>query len=371
MLSQLYQERLSRIRKAVALEPVDKVPIAPCANAFFARHKGLKLSEYVHNLERNADVALETLTELGNVDATQATVFGPYLLPTMWLSDIAVPGVELSDDDMWQVVEKRNVTEKDYDFILAHGFEAFYVPYVQKRLKHDYFEKCGPFFEYAPIAGQRFKDASIPCICDFLMITPFEFFCGGRSLEVFFLDDLLEKPDKIEKIFELTMEYTMADYRKRFEIMKPIGVWVGGWRSASEMMSPKLWDRFVWPYMKAYADLALECGAIPIFHLDSNWNRSFEYFKQMPKGKCILALDGKSDIYLAKKVLGDHMCILGDVKAELLAFGEPEDVYKKCTELIRDIGPTGFILASGCDIPSNAKYENVMAMVRAADDSRK
>ena len=37
--------------------------------------------------------------------------------------------------------------------------------------------------------------------------------------------------------------------------------------------------------------------------------------------------------------------------------------------LIRELGPHGFILQSGCDIPANAKLENVRAMVAAAIES--
>ena len=35
------------------------------------------------------------------------------------------------------------------------------------------------------------------------MITPFEYFCGGRSLETFFTEDLLEEPELVHEIFDL------------------------------------------------------------------------------------------------------------------------------------------------------------------------
>ncbi len=60
------------------------------------------------------------------------------------------------------------------------------------------------------------------------------------------------------------------------------------------------------------------------------------------------------------------MCIMGDVPASMLFLKEPEDIYAYCTRLIRQLGPQGFILQSGCDIPANAKLENVQAMVAAA-----
>jgi uroporphyrinogen-III decarboxylase len=60
------------------------------------------------------------------------------------------------------------------------------------------------------------------------------------------------------------------------------------------------------------------------------------------------------------------MCLMGDVSASMLYLEEPEDVYDYSAKLIRELGPEGFILHSGCDIPANAKLENVRAMVAAA-----
>jgi uroporphyrinogen-III decarboxylase len=57
---------------------------------------------------------------------------------------------------------------------------------------------------------------------------------------------------------------------------------------------------------------------------------------------------------------------MGDVGAPMLSFGKPEDVYEYSSTLIRDLGPQGFILHSGCDIPTDAKPANVRAMIQAA-----
>ncbi|MCP4021842.1 MAG: hypothetical protein GY729_08370 [Desulfobacteraceae bacterium] len=80
----------------------------------------------------------------------------------------------------------------------------------------------------------------------------------------------------------------------------------------------------------------------------------------------VVALDGDTNIFRAKEILDDHACIMGDVPASLLAFGVEDEVYGYCTNLINNLGPNGFILQSGCDIPANAKLENVKAMVAAA-----
>lgn len=111
----------------------------------------------------------------------------------------------------------------------------------------------------------------------------------------------------------------------------------------------------------------LDAGITPILHFDSDWTRDLARFKDFPKGKIILELDGMTNIFKAKEILGDTMCIMGDVPPALLTLGTPDEVHKYCRKLIEEIGPTGFILHPGCDIPIDAKLENVQAMVASVN----
>ena len=90
-----------------------------------------------------------------------------------------------------------------------------------------------------------------------------------------------------------------------------------------------------------------------------------KYFREFPKGSVILGLDGKTDIFKAKEIIGDHCCIMGDVSATLLSFGTPKEVEQYCERLIHEVGPKGFILSSGCDVPYNGKYECIKALYDA------
>ena len=181
-----------------------------------------------------------------------------------------------------------------------------------------------------------------------------------------FYTDLYRIPDKVEEVMEIIMEETVEPARIAMREIKPFGAWIGGWRSATGNMSPALWERFVWPYIKRLGEAMIAEGAVPIFHLDSDWNRGLEFFREFPKGTCIVSLDGCTDIYKAKEVLGGHMCIMGDVPARMLALSGPDEVYDYSAKLVKDIGQSGFILSSGCDIPANANVENVKAMIAAA-----
>lgn len=147
-----------------------------------------------------------------------------------------------------------------------------------------------------------------------------------------------------------------------------MGTWVGGWRAASSMLSPKLWDRFVWPYYLQIVEALIEADIIPIMHFDQDWTRDLVRLQELPAKKCILNLDGMTDIRKFKEIAGDRMAVMGDVPAALFSTGTPDDIQKYVRDLIRDVGPTGLILSSGCDIPVNAKFENVEAFVAAGKE---
>ena len=108
---------------------------------------------------------------------------------------------------------------------------------------------------------------------------------------------------------------------------------------------------------------------MPVLHFDSCWERELETLKELPEKKCLLMLDGTTDMRKARAVLDDRMCLMGDVPSRMMAFSKPEEVYEYVTKLIDDVGPkTGLIVSTGCDCPLNAKDENVDAIIQATVD---
>lgn len=364
----LFEERLERTMSAVALKPVDRVPFSYIGNAVNAQFVGVPLSKYCTDLDVNLETNLKGIEMVGGVDSTQNTIFLPNNLEATWFTKALIPGRDLPDNELWQMHEKEVVTEDDYDEILEGG----YGPWVEKFLKERMGDPRGVaaemgFPEKSVEALRIFEDANIPCINSRSFSPPFEAFCGGRTLMTMFMDDMMEIPEKLDKVFKAAFEFTMETLHAVCSnpATRPLGVWVGGWRGTPGMLNLEMFERYSWNYMRPIVEELVSYGVVPILHLDSNWDNGFEYFLQLPKGKAIMALDGQSDIRKAKQVVGDHMCIMGDVPASLLAMSSADKVTEYCKALIKDIGPTGFILCSGCDIPYNAKLENVQAMVRS------
>lgn len=364
-----FAARITRIRNAVEMKPVDKIPVSINGPAFVMRAQGLTLKESITDYDRAIQADIDFLDRLETADSIQTPIMEPESLAGQWLSKVSSPGFELDDDELWQVEEAEVVKYEDYEYILKHGYRAFQHEVLANRLHVD-FGRLAAFQRANPLAAARCAQAGYPVINSGGNAgTPIEPMCGGRSLVNFF-EDLMDEPELIKQVFDAIMKDTVEDLKTMLDSQPDaFGAWIGGWRAAPAMFSNEIFDEFVWPYLKELTEITIEHGKTPIFHLDACWDRAFHHFKELPPHKCILSLDGTSDIRLCRNILDDHSAIMGDVPASLLAFGSESEVYDYTTKLIDDVGPkTGLIVCSGCDIPFNAKYENVKAMVDAAAD---
>jgi uroporphyrinogen-III decarboxylase len=138
-------------------------------------------------------------------------------------------------------------------------------------------------------------------------------------------------------------------------------------RGSGAIYRLELFERFEWPYLQRYVDAFVLEGITPWLHLDTDWGLNLPYFNQLPKGKCVADLDGNTDIFKAKEILDGHMCISGDVRADILSLGQPMQIREYCQRLIDDVGKDGgFLLTTGCECPVDAKFENVKMMVDVA-----
>jgi hypothetical protein len=278
----LYSQRLNRILMAVALKKPDRTPVVLEYSGFAAYVTSTQMAEYLSSPTKNLDSMIQAFKMVGDGNAINYGSFWPYGLCYDYMSKVRVPGVDLPEDEMWQVVESELMTRDDYDLILSQGWPAYSKAFLTQRIFHEVPDEYLPPRRISPDAQKAWRQEGVPVLS------------GGE---------------------------------------------------------------------------VVDAGLIALLHLDSNWTRELECFKELPMGRCIMALDGETDIFQAKKVLGDHMCIMGDVPASMLFLDTPDNVYAYCTRLIRKLGPEGFILQSGCDIPANAKLENVQAMVAAATGS--
>ncbi|HWR45499.1 uroporphyrinogen decarboxylase family protein [Sporomusa sp.] len=363
---ELLGERTARIHTAVALGKPDRVPVVLTADAFCANHMGVKLSEFSVSPELSTQTMINSLLSLGEFDAIELTSIQAKIFSLVWLSDMKLAGRELPEGSVWQVDETGTMTTEDYDTILDKGYWPVAMDIVNNRLRDKMVMKdIKEFIDNGPKAAMAWVGKGILPFCPVIQTGPYEVLMGARTMPKF-TRDIFKMPDKVEAVMKVMQAENKELIRGQIRAIKPLTVWISGARGASEFVSHKIFDRFVWPYIKEMVEMVVEEGAIAYLHFDSNWERDLEYFRQLPRGKCIFGTDSATNIYKVKEVLGDHMCIMGDVPPALLTLGTPDEVYNYCTKLINEIGPSGYILSQGCTIPPNANPENVKAMMAAA-----
>jgi hypothetical protein len=135
-------------------------------------------------------------------------------------------------------------------------------------------------------------------------------------------------------------------------------------RSSNDFLSPKMFNELAFPSLKSLVDRLVAAGIQVVLHCDGNWDLNLEKLRELPAGNCIVEFDGPSNIFLAKEVIGDRMCIMGDVPPDMLCLASVSEVDEYCHRLIEEVGKGGgYIMASGCEVPPNARPENVRAML--------
>jgi uroporphyrinogen-III decarboxylase len=366
---ELLVERSNRIQAAISLQKTDRVPVVLGTDAFCAKHQNVRLSEFCKSPELACRTIINSLTSLGEFDGVEMMPTDPRLVCLMFLCDVLIPGRDLPEDSLWQIVETGYLTVDDYDRIINEGWAAVAQDVIANRMKDkNLMEECMPAIQFLPQAFKSWEEAGIVVFSPLFGGPAFDELSYGRSMGPFYRD-LYKHIDKIEEVIKVrTAEWKTTIVQQMKETGQK-GVFMGASRSASSFISRKFAERLLWPYLKDQVDTVVEAGGYVYLHCDSSWDRDLDLFRTLPKGRCVVSSDSSTNIYKMKEVLGDHMCLMGDVPASLLTLGTPDEVYKHCTKLVREIGPTGYILSQSCTIPQTAKPENVAAMMSAAKES--
>lgn len=361
-----------RIDAAIALQPVDRVPVIPMMDFFCARYKGVPLATFIQDGDLGRDLLEQVFEEFGGWDATMmGTTLNEFAWTLTLLAPLKVPGRELAPDEQWQFDEREVMTPEDYDFILENGWMPFWgqmFPRIRPHIPpHEIPARFQAWDEQAVRDTLKWESKGILTFTGVAISPPLEIFSLARSIKEFSLD-LYRRPEKVQAAMDRIMDDLIGAGIGGLTGIKQRTKW--GYRTGffaatrATFLSPRQFERFAWPYIKKGVLAYIDAGITPLLHFDSNWTPYLHYFRELPRGKVILEIDGQTDIFKAKEVLGDHLCIMGDVPATLLKLGTPDDVRAYVQKLIDIVGKgSGFILSTGCDTPVDAKPENVRAMI--------
>ncbi len=179
------------------------------------------------------------------------------------------------------------------------------------------------------------------------------------------LMELIRNPDFVYDILKTASESSKLYGAATVEHGADIAV-VGDPIASSSVISPKMFDQFAFSPIKNVLKSISDVGGIPSLHICGNTIPILE--RMVDTGARIIELDYKVDLKFAKDMVGERVCIQGNIDpVSIFLNGKPSDVERKARECIeKAANGGGFILSSGDEIPLNAPFENVKAMVSAA-----
>jgi len=365
-----------RVLAAISLEKPDHVPSHILATAAFTKTVGGTVGDWYTNEEKSWAAMDKVWEYTGGWDWM---IPGVAMNTNAWkltsafgmLVKLKVPGVDLPDDYTQQAVEEEILKPDDYDTIIEIGWEKF--------LHQDYiFRITGSTPEDVAKAEQDTATSGLKAIemwnsrgVEVLIPAPavkhpFFRLSVGRSM-VKFMEDLYYSPGKVEKALKVATREAIENWIAFGKMMNQKVIFIAEERSCGFFFPLSFFERFWWPYTQEIVEALWSEGIVTWFHLDQCWDKNIPYFKKLPRGSAILALDGTTDIFAAKEILRGHLCLAGDLQPALMSLGKPEDVESYCRKLIDEVGGDGgFVLNTGCEMPTAVKLDNWRAMVQTA-----
>jgi hypothetical protein len=181
------------------------------------------------------------------------------------------------------------------------------------------------------------------------------------------MKDMRRHPDKVKAACEalvapmINIALGTGDPFKRWPIFVPT--------HKPMFLSPKEYDEFYWPSFKKVLQAIVDSGHKVRCYLEGNQDAHVHHFKELPKGTILLDIDGQSDIFKVKEIIGDHQCIAGGLNDSMLIIGSPEKMKERVKHLCETLGKRpGFILSGSCNIPFDTKPEIFQALCEAVEE---
>ena len=419
---QLLKERVQRVRDAVALKEPDRVPITPFTDIFFAPlQAGMTHKEAMYKGRKYSNASLKVFSRY-DWDLYPTLLF-PGLgklsdvlgVTTMKWAGAADPEFRLGDNQPYQYIEKPWMEAKEYEELLkdptgyllrtvvpaqntilnpfkifpqlstltmmfsGFSFMFFFLNKdVKKMLKT--FKKAVRGMLGSVLGMRKYNKAmkkmGNPVAGQFALAqAPFDMVSdtlrGMRGAMI----DMFRNPEELKTLCDRLVQPTLdgmdnsalsfGDPDENTITLSFIPLH----RGADGFMSNDQFEEFYWPSLTKLMDGMIKKDIIPMPFFEGRYSDRLPFlaeFAKTHKAKAVYWFHD-TDIIKVKEMMGDDVCIRGNVPASLLVAGPPkavEEYVKKSIEGCMEGG--GYLVDGGVSgIPNEARHENVQAMTDA------
>jgi hypothetical protein len=397
----LREERERRIMDAIALKPTDRVPVICSMGYFPAKATGIPCSAAYYDYDAWYDAYKRTIPDYP-ADMIFVQPFTPgRALEILAPHQMRWPGYNADARFGHQSVEIDNMRGEDYDdFIEDASDYMFRIHMSRVSDKLAGLARLGRLSDYTGAMGaqrlamditspevnlaittlqeagremrkwqdkiERFhrmiEDAGYPRYFQGAAMPPFDMFSHSMRGMAGTMEDMFRRPDKLRRGCEKVLELTLSRPMPPPSPLGYIRMFMTNTRGSDDFMSTKHFDTFYWPTFKKLVSALIKRGATPCIFFEGNFTSRLEYLLEFPRGKLLARFD-TTDIFRAKEVLRDHVCIEGNVPSSLLQVGTVDQVKEYCKRLIDVVGKGGGFILAPRSSTDEVKPENLKAMI--------
>ena len=397
---QLFKEREKRILDAIALKEPDRVPVVPLFAFFNCYFSGISPGQAYSNPDQ-AIAAWKKTIEHFRPDATYSVNFTIYamdeVLSGLDFKAMKWPGHGVPEDQSFQFVEAEYMKEDEYPELFRDP-GSFYLRKLLPRLAGNLkgLAKLPPLETAAlgyvwpsvlpaladpdvtlaletlletsrkQVAWARafsefaaeLREGGYPSIKEQTVLAPYDLVADNLRGTTGAAMDLLLQPDNLKKAVNLLAPFMSAAGINGAKAKGNPRVFIPLHKGTDNFMSLKQFQDFYWPTLQKLILDLVGGGCTPYLLIEGLYNTRLDIIKDVPRGKCIYHFEG-TDIFEAKKKLGDTVCIMGNMPNSLLATGSVEQVKDHTKKLLDVCGRGGGYIMSGSALIDHAKPENV------------
>jgi hypothetical protein len=400
---ELRREREQRVTDAINLKMTDRVPVSCELGFFAAKYAGIPCSAAYYDCDAWFAAYRKTLQDF-QPDMAFTRAFSPgkaleYLDPKF----MKWPGHGVGPNNGLQAIEIESLQDDEYglfldnpaDYMIRHHLPrlhgalewlsalpslsdmswlepwgaqnlAMFVtdPKIEAAIEN--LQKAGremrKWMSKAAEFDQLLAEFGIPQLYRGGMLPPFDIISHSvRGMKGTMLD-MYRRPDKLLEACELLLEKELARPLPPPNEYGNLRLFMTNTRGSDDFMSTKQFDKFYWPTFKKLLTALIERGATLCIFFEGNFTSRLEYLLEFPKGKICARFD-TTDIFRAKEILKDHVCIEGNVPSSLLQIGSVAEVKDYCKRLIDVVGKGGGYILGPRSSTDEVKPENLKAMI--------
>ena len=381
-MKKLHDQRLGRYQAAMAMEPVDRIPLASGVTPFAEIYSGNNKQEVIYDQEKWLQGEIKFCQDFPVTDTLRDNrIYGP-LFDALGVVNYKLPGRDLSVDTQFQFVEKEYMLADEYEAFIANPTEFIVTkawPRFMRPLAQPGSVEYATALFKAGLCQATFgahmmrrtqtlaNECGMPQPMSGFFLAPFDALSDTLRDLKGIMRDMRRQPDNVIKACDVlademaNLALNTADQTRGIPVFCPT--------HKAMFLNPKEFDTFYWPSLKKVLDILIAAGHRVRLLLEGNWGPHIHHFLELPRASLVLDIDGQGDIYQASEVVGHHHCLAGGLNDPILILGTVDQVREKVKNLCETVGrKPGYIVNGACNIPYDTKPENYRAVCEAVEE---